>query len=340
MLRRTSAAIAATAVILSSLTFSAAPASATNTRPTDATYGASAAVDVQRTPAYPACTGTTFNSWSVESSGNPISQSAYNDTGSLTTGRVDLASVSYWDGTATQVTPAVLKVIDLGTGTPREFALEMYIAPAGTTELLWDTATNRWALSAAGGDDSFATTGNAYALYSGGFMHEGVGPGALFEIGTFLMIDDTLLTGETLVYTPSPVTDNVCSSSKTYATATGMASTTLGGSGSKIVPSDSTSTRPPPPPSPSLSILTAMAVPARRAQSRVIRVRGAPHLPRTSAPTEQNSWHFSQRVLPRLAERGISYPAAEFTSTSTTAFTPSGGPIRPQHLRMSWPLPA
>jgi hypothetical protein len=245
MLRRVSAAIAAAAVALGGLTFGAAPASAANTAPTAATYGASAAVDVQRTPAYPACTGTTYNTWSVKSTGNPISQSAYNDTGSLTTGRVDLASVSYWDGAATQVTPAVLKVANIAAGPPATFSLKMYIAPAGTTELLWDTATDRWALSAAGGDDSFATTGNAYALYSGGFMHEGVGPGALFEIGTFLMIDGTLPTGNTLVYTPSPDTDapaaNECSSSKTYATAAGMASTTLGGSGTQTSPSSGSS---------------------------------------------------------------------------------------------------
>jgi Fibronectin type III domain len=69
-------------------------------------------------------------------------------------------------------------------------------------------------------------------------MHEGIVGGiGQYEIGTFLMIDDTLPSGVTLNYVPSPVTDNVCSSLKTYATATGMVSTSLGGSGTKIVPS-------------------------------------------------------------------------------------------------------
>ncbi len=248
MLRRVSSTIAAATVVLSGLAWGAAPASAANTRPTDATYGASAAVDVSRSPGYPACTSNaSLSSWSVTSTGNPISQSAYNDTNNFSTARVDLSNVSYWNGSALVAAPAVLKVVDLAAGTPATFALRMYLASApGTTEILWDPTSNRWALTgAAGGTQSFSTSGYAFALYSGGFMHEGiVGGSGQYEIGTFLLIDDTLPTGVTLQYTPSPHPDNVCSSSKTYATVLGMASTNLGGSGIKTSPSGGVGSNP------------------------------------------------------------------------------------------------
>ena len=242
MFRRAITGFAASAVVLSGLTIGAMPAAAANTAPTAATYGASAAVDVLRTPGYPACSGTTYNTWSVKSTGDPISQAAYNDTGSTTIGRVDLSAVPYHDGSGTQTTAAVLKVANISAGPPATFSLKMYIAPAATTELFWDTANNRWTSVSSGTTQSFASTGNAYALYSGGFLHEGVASGSgAFGIGTFLMIDGTLPIGNTLVYTPSPDTDvpaaNECRSSRTYATAAGMSSTTLGGSGTQTSPS-------------------------------------------------------------------------------------------------------
>lgn len=228
--RRLTASIAALAVIASGLLWGGAPASATNTSPLAATYGASAAVDVERTPPYPRCSGTNFDPWTVKSTGNPISQTAYNDTGSYADSRVNLSAVPH-DGTTD---PALLKISQVGGAD--NWALKLYIAPAGTQELFWNATTNEWTTTATG-NTSFAPGGLVYALYSGGFLHEGVKSGSgLYEIGTFLMIDGTLPSGYTLNYVPSPVTDNVCTSLKTRATATGMASTTLGGSGTIISP--------------------------------------------------------------------------------------------------------
>lgn len=235
------------AVLAGGLVYAAPMANATNTAPTSATYGATAAVDVLRSPGYPACVGSSYSQWSVTSTGNPISQGVYNATGSTVTSRVDLAEVQYHDGTTLQTTAALLKVANIAAGPPATFSLKLYIAPAGTTELLWDTTDLRWETSGSGATESFASTGNAYAVYSGGFLHEGVAGGSgSFGIGTFLMIDDTLPTGTQLIYTPSPGSDNECRTSKTYATAAGMASTSLGGSGSKIAPSTGSSQETPP----------------------------------------------------------------------------------------------
>lgn len=225
-MRRFSASIvAASSVVLGTFIGTSAPVQAA-TSPLSVTYGASAAVDVQRTPGYPYCSGSSFNSWSVTSTGNPISQTAHNDLNNTTASRVDLSSVSYRTdpadpGTQTAA-PAVLKMVQVGGAD--DWALKMYLASNGTTELNWNSVNDVWTTAIGAGNSSFATGGVAYALYSGGFMHEGVGVGAgRFDIGTFLMINSTLPIGSTLNYNPSP-TGNTCTSNRTRATAAALIS--------------------------------------------------------------------------------------------------------------------
>lgn len=252
-LRRLTALAAASAVALTGLIVTATPASAANTKPVDAVYGANAAVDVQRTGSYPTCTAgspATFNSWTVKSTGSPYSQTAFNDTNSYASARVDLSSVSYYKtigGTNALVTTAAeLKVVaNTTSSTPQKFGLNMYVA--GTTNQLWWDATNHRWTDTQGSNKPFAEdNGYVYALYSGGFMHEGYSTsGSNYYIGTFLMNGTTLPSGYTLTYQPSDTAgDNICSNASgtylTYATSAGMNSTNIGGSGTITAPASGT----------------------------------------------------------------------------------------------------
>lgn len=258
-IRRLIAVTSTVAMSIGGLVLVAAPASAANTKPVDAVYGANAAVDVQRTGPYPTCTAgspATFNSWTVKSTGSPYSQTAFNDTNSYASARVDLSSVSYYKtigGTnALTTTAAELKVVANSTSTtPQKFGLEMYVA-AGGPQLYWDATANRWTdTSASAVNKPFAEAeGYVYALYSGGFMHEGYSAsGSAYYIGTFLMNGTTLPSGYTLTYLPSDTTgDNICDNSsgsyRTYATSAGMNSTNIGGSGTITAPASGAAATP------------------------------------------------------------------------------------------------
>lgn len=180
---------------------------ASNESALTAKYGPNEIKSVQRNPAWPACTGTL-----TVSSGNlPYSDSSG--------GPVDLTTVVSGG--------AYLRLFKSGDAT-QPWGIAMY---QNGTDLELRYKSGTWLLPS---DPNYATAlpftqkGQAYGLYSGGFLHDS----SPRQFGNFMLIGQSWPGSNSLTYTPDPAL-NDCVSSKSVAKVSAVSGPEI--SGFKVV---------------------------------------------------------------------------------------------------------
>ena len=182
---RFSSVLAAFAIVLGFLVVPAIQGSAATDSALTAAYGPNGVKAVQRSPAYPGCSGTpaTYGAITMSSGTNAYSDSAG--------GPVDLANVVSGG--------AYLRMFASGDAA-QPWGVAMY---QNTTndEVKWLAGSpGAWLLPAAAGYSSaarFSGKGQAYGLYSGGFLHTSYP----MDYGNFFLIGQTWPSANTLTYT-------------------------------------------------------------------------------------------------------------------------------------------
>ena len=169
-----------------------------------AAYGADAVKAVQRTPSYPSCSPgppTTYDPMTVR-----LAQSPYSDSARA---QVDISSVVSGG--------AYLRMFASGDSS-EPWGIAMY---QNTTDLevRWSGTSSSWVLPSASGYGTarrFTEKGQAFGLYSGGFLHDS----SVEHYGNFFLIGQTWPTGtwpsgDTLTYTPDAA-QNDCTGTGFY----------------------------------------------------------------------------------------------------------------------------
>lgn len=198
--------LACTSIALSVL---AAPSATAVDTALTAHYGSAAAKAVQRTPAFPTCSGSTFNPFTVSQAENPYAQA--------TGGAVDLSTVVAGG--------AYLMLFETGNAT-YPWGIAMYpnsvASPSASDEMRFSTTSSSWVDSLSSEWTTakhFTDLGKAYGLYSGGFLHDSSG-----GFGTFFLIGQTWPGADTLTYTPS-AQQNSCIGNFAVPSTAGMGGT-------------------------------------------------------------------------------------------------------------------
>lgn len=156
---------------------------------------------VNRSPAFPACTGSiVMSAGASRYNTRPYSEAA--------NGSVDLATAVSGGGylkivaSANPSQPWGIKMFQTGTDLEAKWYSGSWVLPGDPNY---------------GSAAQFTPAGQAYGLYSGGFLHNS----SVRGFGNFFLIDQTWPAADTLTYTPDPA-QNVCQSSQSVADATAM----------------------------------------------------------------------------------------------------------------------